>query len=541
MRCIILLRIILLAMVFVLLSAHKSGVLAGAVADNLIQYLNDLSELPYDSDNRILSGQFAGYLPGSDNICGGTGEMDYYAPFAISYAEQFGPLNKYHPVIIGIDLGFGLNVTAEDRQKAVDLLNKLHDDDNNIKITVSWHARNPWVIDGSEDPHDGHNLVQSSDDLLYTSGDAHDQFIYDLALCKSFLEGLDSELPVLWRPFHEVNNNCFWWSKFSDGADGYKALWQYVYEELGNLDNLVWVFSVDDNYVFNEDYYPGEDYVDVVGMDNYGDASLNTYDQLLEFNKPIGITEIGGNSPGNPCVDLWDTNLLLKNLLLDKSDYEKIGFFHTWHRPWAMMENITTANELLTNPAIIHLEEKKWSLQFLKGSPVDLEINGPNGLHIDKNTDGITYIEYHSYETTPGDSSAVINILFADTGLYNVQVIPWFSASPSDTYDLYAIYGLDTVLMASEELISDIPNEGYTVSVSDSEEPLVYICGDANGDQSVNIADASYIISMIFFGGGQPDPYIMGDANSDGNVNIADASYIINWIFFGGNPPCEND
>jgi len=64
-----------------------------------------------------------------------------------------------------------------------------------------------------------------------------------------------------------------------------------------------------------------------------------------------------------------------------------------------------------------------------------------------------------------------------------------------------------------------------------------YVEGDANGDGTVNIADASYIINAIFFGGSQPDPVEAADANCDGNMNIADASYIINSIFFGGSPP----
>jgi len=73
----------------------------------------------------------------------------------------------------------------------------------------------------------------------------------------------------------------------------------------------------------------------------------------------------------------------------------------------------------------------------------------------------------------------------------------------------------------------------YLVKIDD------YLCGDASGDGSVNIADASYIINWIFFGGPAPDPLLSGDASGDGNVNIADASYIINYIFFGGPGPCE--
>jgi len=61
--------------------------------------------------------------------------------------------------------------------------------------------------------------------------------------------------------------------------------------------------------------------------------------------------------------------------------------------------------------------------------------------------------------------------------------------------------------------------------------------GDANNDGQTNIADPSYIINNIFFGGAGYACAAQADANADGSANIADASFIINWIFFGGNPP----
>ena len=64
-----------------------------------------------------------------------------------------------------------------------------------------------------------------------------------------------------------------------------------------------------------------------------------------------------------------------------------------------------------------------------------------------------------------------------------------------------------------------------------------YVCADANGDEAMNIADASFIISAIFFGGGPLPETGQADANSDGTVNIADASFIVNAIFFGGASP----
>jgi hypothetical protein len=68
-----------------------------------------------------------------------------------------------------------------------------------------------------------------------------------------------------------------------------------------------------------------------------------------------------------------------------------------------------------------------------------------------------------------------------------------------------------------------------------------YICGNANGDQSVNVSDAVYIINYVFVGGDPPDPLASGDANCDGSANVSDAVYIINYVFVGGNAPCDVD
>jgi hypothetical protein len=64
-------------------------------------------------------------------------------------------------------------------------------------------------------------------------------------------------------------------------------------------------------------------------------------------------------------------------------------------------------------------------------------------------------------------------------------------------------------------------------------------CGDARGDEAVNIGDAVHLINYIFKGGPAPDPLCVGDADGDDAVNIGDAVYIINYIFKGGPAPVE--
>lgn len=87
---------------------------------------------------------------------------------------------------------------------------------------------------------------------------------------------------------------------------------------------------------------------------------------------------------------------------------------------------------------------------------------------------------------------------------------------------------------------SETGSGGCDVNITDAiPDACGYLCGDANGDAAINVADAVYLISYIFKGGPAPEPLCLGDANNDDVDNIADAVYLINYIFKGGPPPQE--
>lgn len=88
---------------------------------------------------------------------------------------------------------------------------------------------------------------------------------------------------------------------------------------------------------------------------------------------------------------------------------------------------------------------------------------------------------------------------------------------------------------------SDSPARTDTLGVSIRiVEPVAppYVCGDAEGSETVTISDAVYLINYIFAGGPAPDPLLAGDADCSGSVSISDAVYLINYIFAGGAAPC---
>ncbi len=76
----------------------------------------------------------------------------------------------------------------------------------------------------------------------------------------------DADVPVLWRPLHESEGGWFWWG--AKGPRPFVQLWQLLHDRLTNqyhLHNLIWVFTGRPNQA----WYPGDQYVDIVGMDSY--------------------------------------------------------------------------------------------------------------------------------------------------------------------------------------------------------------------------------------------------------------------------------
>lgn len=86
--------------------------------------------------------------------------------------------------------------------------------------------------------------------------------------------------------------------------------------------------------------------------------------------------------------------------------------------------------------------------------------------------------------------------------------------------------GVDTVITALDSIYVELET---------------YICGDANGDETVNVSDGVHIVNYIFAAGLPPDPIDSGDVNCDGTCNVTDSVWIINYIFTGGNAPCDTD
>jgi mannan endo-1,4-beta-mannosidase len=162
----------------------------------------------------------------------------------------------------------------------------------------------------------------------------------------------EAGIPVLWRPLHEAEGKWFWWGK--QGPEAAKALYRLLFDRLVNyhgLNNLIWVWTSVDA-ADAEDWYPGDDYVDVVGMDKYAQAGhygplMNHYDNAVKLaggSKLVALTENG------PIPDPEQ----LQNLRVGWS------YFTTWHLNYIMdgYENhVNHIKSVYNHPYVVTLDK----------------------------------------------------------------------------------------------------------------------------------------------------------------------------------------
>ncbi len=192
------------------------------------------------------------------------------------------------PALIGLDFSFitddsnngqANNWFYQQEQKivqdAVDAYNK------GMITAFSWHLREPYEGVHFYTSDMTEFQKQNAFKSILPGGANHEYYrekLQKVAEIAANIRGSDGTLsPIIFRPFHEFDGDFFWWGAAFSTPTEFKELWRftvtYLRDEL-NAHNILYAFSPDNSYTTRAGYlsrYPGDEYVDILGMDNYGD------------------------------------------------------------------------------------------------------------------------------------------------------------------------------------------------------------------------------------------------------------------------------
>jgi mannan endo-1,4-beta-mannosidase len=159
----------------------------------------------------------------------------------------------------------------------------------------------------------------------------------------------DRNVPVLWRPLHEAAGGWFWWG--AKGAAPLKALWHLMYDRMvthHGLKNLIWVWTAEPG---DDAWYPGHEFVDIVGRDIYKDGDHSSH--VVEFNnlndrfqgrKMLALSEHGS---------LPDPDNLVK-------DHAAWSWFMPWYDKYttdSKYNSVSLWNKTMNHGYVITLDE----------------------------------------------------------------------------------------------------------------------------------------------------------------------------------------
>lgn len=191
---------------------------------------------------------------------------------------------------------------------------------NNGIVGLMWHWRDPLTKSGAFYTADTNFDVSNINDV---NSPEYKAMISDIDLIAGYLKEFKTAgIPVIWRPLHEASGKWFWWG--AKGAEPCKALWRLMFDRMVNyhgLNHLIWVWTSD---VATDamNWYPGDEYVDVIGMDIYPGENQHG-SQYISFNK---VKEIFGGKKIitlSECGSAPDPALMLE-----------YGDMWSWFMPW---------------------------------------------------------------------------------------------------------------------------------------------------------------------------------------------------------------
>jgi mannan endo-1,4-beta-mannosidase len=185
-------------------------------------------------------------------------------------------------------------------------------------VQMQFHWKNPTRPDGSAwaglPPSRGTGPVDCAA-AIKPGTPVNLALMADLKKNADYLQKLaDARIPILWRPFHEIDGGWFWWTD-KEQPENTAALWRLMYDYLvkeRKLHNLIWVYSagvhaggykqlvkkekrtetLEGEIAFRKRSYPGAQYVDIAGIDiypgsGYGQPTEDVYPHAFEVMQQV--------------------------------------------------------------------------------------------------------------------------------------------------------------------------------------------------------------------------------------------------------------
>lgn len=199
-------------------------------------------------------------------------------------------------------------------------------------ITMSWHLNNPLTGKSAWDTsHGGVTAALPGG----AANKTYNQWLDKVAAYALSLKGEKGELiPILFRPFHELSGNWFWWTQNTCTPAEFIQLWKYTIDYLRDVKqvhNMLYVYNTAGDIKTKEAFlerYPGDDYADMMSFDAYqyndpekDDSFVKSVDNLL------GIVDAAAKAHN-------------KITALAETGYESIPYKYWWTKTlWPAIKN----------------------------------------------------------------------------------------------------------------------------------------------------------------------------------------------------------
>lgn len=241
---------------------------------------------------------FAGQYQNNDNYTSNSSDITFIKNTTNKYPALYGnDLINYSPS----------RVEHGAKSNAVEDVIDWHQNAKGM-VTLSWHWNAPTDLYNTDDNpwwsgfYTRATSFNIKEVLANPDSEKYQLILRDIDAIASELKKLEAlHIPILWRPLHEAEGAWFWWG--AQGPEPCVELWQLLYNRLTNhhqINNLLWVWTTTDSPQAM-DWYPGDEFVDILGVDVYLDngdygVSSTMFDNLrnmFQGQKLLAMSENG--------------------------------------------------------------------------------------------------------------------------------------------------------------------------------------------------------------------------------------------------------